>query len=57
MKGIGGELIIGVLIALLLLTMCSPSPPKDDTDPPDGRSGLVIYTDHLTGCQYLSTGI
>ena len=27
---------------------------KDDTDPPDGRSGMVLYTDHKTGCQYLS---
>ena len=25
----------------------------DDSDPPFGRSGLSIYTDHLTGCQYL----
>lgn len=28
--------------------------PRDSTDPPAGRrSGLVILTDHLTGCQYL----
>lgn len=57
MRGIGGGLIIGALIAFPLLTMCSPSPPKDDTDPPNGRSGLIIYTDHLTGCQYLTPGI
>ena len=27
----------------------------DDTDPPGGRSGLVVLTDHLTGQQYLSS--
>lgn len=27
---------------------------KDDTDPPNGRSGLTLYTDNLTGCQYLA---
>lgn len=30
---------------------------KDDSDPVDGRSGLTIYKDNLTGCQYLSTGM
>ena len=33
---------------------------KDDTDPPDGVSGLGLYTDNATGCQYLAirrTGI
>lgn len=35
----------------MLISRCAP---KDDTDPPDGRSGMVIYTDHLTGCQYLA---
>jgi hypothetical protein len=27
---------------------------RDDTDPPSGRSGMGLYTDSLTGCQYLS---
>lgn len=26
---------------------------RDDTDPVDGRSGLRLYTDARTGCQYL----
>lgn len=30
--------------------------PHDSTDPPNSRSGLGIYTDHLTGCQYLASG-
>lgn len=29
---------------------------KDDTDPPDGRSGMHLYTDARTGCMYLSRG-
>lgn len=29
---------------------------RDDTDPPGDRSDLKILTDHLTGCQYLTTG-
>lgn len=31
--------------------------PYDDSDPPGGRSGLRIYRDALTGCEYLSGGI
>lgn len=30
--------------------------PKDDTDPPEGRSGMVLRIDAGTGCQYLSNG-
>ena len=29
----------------------------DDTDGSNGRSGLTLYTDALTGCQYLRAGI
>lgn len=29
---------------------------KDTTDPASGRSGLGLYTDNLTGCQYVSAG-
>lgn len=27
---------------------------RDSTDPPGGRSGMTIYTDRATGCEYLS---
>lgn len=27
--------------------------PYDSTDPPGGRSGLKVYVDHATGCEYL----
>jgi hypothetical protein len=43
-----------LLIALGLLIALSSCAPKDDTDPPDGRSGMSLHTDHLTGCQYLA---
>jgi len=43
--------IVGTLFVILFHTFLQP---KDDTDPPDGRSGLILYTDAKTGCQYLS---
>lgn len=46
--------ILGMLAlaaaVVVLLTACSQ---RDDSDPPEGRSDLIVYTDHLTGCQYL----
>lgn len=33
-----------------------PSVPYDDTDPPGARSGLRLYTDAKTGCQYIGSG-
>ena len=32
--------------------------PYDDTDDKEnnGRSGMVLFTDHGTGCQYVGTG-
>jgi len=47
-----------VLIAFIaaasaaLLTGCVRNS-ADDTDGPNKRSGLSLYTDHLTGCQYV----
>jgi hypothetical protein len=29
--------------------------PHDTTDPEGGRSGMRLYTDTATGCQYLGT--
>lgn len=28
---------------------------RDDTDAPGARSGLMVYTDHATGVQYVGT--
>jgi hypothetical protein len=43
-----------VSLWLLLVAWLIWPPVHDDTDPPDGRSGMKLYTDHKTGCQYLS---
>ena len=45
-------LLVAFVGALLLLL----PPEKDSTDPVDGRSGMVLYVDAATGCNYLSTG-
>lgn len=42
-----------ILALAVLLAGCDN---KDDSSPAGGRSGLVIYTDNLTGCQYLQAG-
>ena len=47
-----GLCLIMVLVGIALMTRATP---YDDTDPPGGRSGLVLLTDNPTGCQYLST--
>lgn len=58
--------IIRTLITCLMffigvqLSACAKNEGYDDSDKIGKvevtRSGLVIYTDHLTGCQYLSAG-
>ncbi len=40
--------VLGFGAAVLIVTM-----KKDDTDPPDGRSGMWLRTDAATGCEYL----
>ena len=47
----------GIFVCFLILVMTTDHRPvRDDTDPPGARSGLTLYTDHETGCQYLSEG-
>ena len=45
-----------ILMILALVSLVGCGGMKDDTDPSDGVSGLGLYTDHLTGCQYLTRG-
>lgn len=49
------RLLIALFISatILALTGCAP---HDDSDPPEGRSGMTPRTDALTGCQYLTYG-
>lgn len=48
------ELIGLAALGALAIFAVNAFTPKDDTDPPDGRSGMVLRTDALTGCQYLA---
>jgi hypothetical protein len=42
--------------AIILLALLCAGCSRDDTDPPGGRSGLIVKTDAATGCQYLNNG-
>jgi len=48
-------LVAWVMVMLILYVVI----PYDDTDDRENgeRSGLVPYTDHATGCQYLKGGL
>lgn len=45
--------LIAVVVYVLI---CDIGRDHDATDPPDRRSGLSLYTDHGTGCQYVAAG-
>ena len=47
------DLLIIVLILGTLLGSCSTDR-RDDSDPPGAHSGFRVYTDALTGAQYLA---
>jgi hypothetical protein len=49
-----GRALIGLVAVLALLVLCAGCSMKDDTDPPNGISGMGLHTDYATGCQYLS---
>lgn len=51
MKSFAKWAAIGAVV-FLVLSMCTP---KDETDPPDGRSGMGLRIDHGTGCHYLTS--
>ncbi len=44
--------ILSIIILAGILAGCTL---KDDSDPPNGISGLTVYTDNATGCQYISS--
>lgn len=46
---------VAALILVMLVVIAWPSSQStDSTDPPGGRSGLTLYVDQQTGCEYLS---
>lgn len=48
--------VVAAIVVALALVHWVFGLAKDDTDPPTGRSGLILLTDAKTGCQYLSRG-
>lgn len=55
MRSINGYIGLAGFVALVgvCLLFVGYITPHDDTDPPDGRSGMTLLIDHGTGCQYL----
>ena len=47
----------GWIVALGMVPLAIVGCAKDDTDPPNGRSGMDLFTDAATGCQYLGFGV
>lgn len=48
----GMGLAVAACVAILIASLVTKNA-KDDSDPPDGRSGVAVVTDHKTGLQYL----
>lgn len=46
-----GALVAYILVSLICALFILPD--RDDTDPPNKRSGLKLLIDHKTGCHYL----
>lgn len=46
-----------ILLWLASLLLSPVTVPRDDSDSPSKRSGMSLYIDYGTGCQYLSTPI
>lgn len=47
-----------ILLAAILSAGCDRFSDRDNSDMPDGRrSGFNVFTDGLTGCQYIGFGL
>ncbi len=53
----GTLVFIAVFWLILWLLNSDFVNPRDETDTPDERSGMALYIDHGTGCQYVKAGI
>jgi hypothetical protein len=51
------KFLLGLMTAALVQYGLSQLRPYDTTDYADRRSGLGLYEDAMTGCQYLSAGL
>ena len=45
--------LMALLYGLILYGALQPYEPRDDSDGPSEPSHMEVFTDHLTGCQYL----
>jgi len=48
--------LMALLWGLILYQALQPYQPRDDSDGPTENSHMDVFTDHLTGCQYLYRG-
>jgi len=46
-------MVAGLVVVVIIAARAIP---HDTTDPEGGRSGLSLYIDELTGCQYIRVG-
>ncbi len=52
------EFLFGVVCAVIFLSPVKnlrKYTHRDDTDPPSGRSGMILFIDYKTGGQYLGS--
>ena len=49
----GSTVALIIFFMFLVLRGCDRLMPRDDTDTSQKRSGMSLYTDNGTGCQYL----
>jgi len=45
--------LIAVMWGLIIFDQFQPYQPQDDSDGPNYNSHMNVFTDYLTGCQYL----
>ena len=50
--GIMFVIVIALVIAVVAIKLNKPK--RSDADPPRGSSGLSVYSDYKTGCQYIA---
>jgi hypothetical protein len=48
--------LFALFIAINIILWVVPDRARDDSDSLTERSGMMVLTDHLTGCQYLYRG-
>ena len=49
--------VVALIVGIVLVAAAVLARGHNDTDPPGGHSGLTVYTDNLTGCQYITAAV